>query len=131
MTTTGLKCSAVFECLSAVVLCNNADGVFLLDPGQMLKALMPVLVYSIGVALSKDIFKCHTMSNMAIISVGVAIAAYGEANFNALGVIFQLSALVFEATRLVLIQVRRDHILKVWMQASMHLDAPCGVKTDC
>ena len=73
----------------------------------MLKALMPVLVYSIGVALSKDIFKCNTMSNMAIISVGVAIAAYGEANFNVLGVVFQLSALIFEATRLVLIQASR------------------------
>ena len=74
---------------------------------QMLKALMPVLVYSIGVALSKDVFKCNTMSNMAFISVGVAIAAYGEANFNALGVVFQLSALIFEATRLVLIQASR------------------------
>eukprot|EP00249_Psilotum_nudum_P020554 c27755_g2_i1 orf=938-2026(-) len=72
---------------------------------QMLKALMPVAVYSIGVVLKKESFQSQTMANMVGISVGVAIAAYGEAMFNAWGVMLQLGAVVFEATRLVLIQI--------------------------
>ncbi|KAH7294512.1 hypothetical protein KP509_27G004000 [Ceratopteris richardii] len=72
---------------------------------QMLKALMPVAVYSIGVLLSKESFKSTTMLNMITISVGVAIAAYGEAMFNGWGVMLQLGAVLFEATRLVLIQI--------------------------
>ncbi|XP_047323641.1 probable sugar phosphate/phosphate translocator At5g25400 [Impatiens glandulifera] len=72
---------------------------------QMLKALMPVAVYSIGVMLKKDQFKSDTMMNMVSISVGVAIAAYGEAKFDGLGVSLQLGAVAFEATRLVMIQI--------------------------
>ncbi|KAK4479181.1 hypothetical protein RD792_014692 [Penstemon davidsonii] len=72
---------------------------------QMLKALMPVAVYSIGILLKKDIFKSDTMANMIAISIGVAIAAYGEAKFDSWGVILQLGAVAFEATRLVMIQI--------------------------
>ncbi|PQM36056.1 putative sugar phosphate/phosphate translocator [Prunus yedoensis var. nudiflora] len=72
---------------------------------QMLKALMPVAVYSIGVSLKKESFKTDTMVNMVSISIGVAIAAYGEARFDTWGVILQLGAVAFEATRLVLIQI--------------------------
>ncbi|CBI28189.3 unnamed protein product, partial [Vitis vinifera] len=50
---------------------------------QMLKALMPVAVYSIGVLFKKDSFKTDTMVNMVSISVG-------------------LGAVAFEATRLAL-----------------------------
>ncbi|KAG8375783.1 hypothetical protein BUALT_Bualt10G0136200 [Buddleja alternifolia] len=72
---------------------------------QMLKALMPVAVYSIGILLKKDAYKSNTMSNMLAISVGVAIAAYGEAKYDSWGVFLQLGAVVFEATRLVMIQI--------------------------
>ncbi|CAK9156207.1 unnamed protein product [Ilex paraguariensis] len=72
---------------------------------QMLKALMPVAVYSIGVLLKKESFKSDTMANMVSISIGVAIAAYGEAKFDSWGVILQLGAVAFEATRLVMIQI--------------------------
>ncbi|KAI3928760.1 hypothetical protein MKW98_024361 [Papaver atlanticum] len=72
---------------------------------QMLKALMPVAVYSIGVLFKKETFKTETMANMLSISFGVAIAAYGEAKFDTWGVILQLAAVAFEATRLVLIQI--------------------------
>ncbi|KAL3825110.1 hypothetical protein ACJIZ3_021139 [Penstemon smallii] len=72
---------------------------------QMLKALMPVAVYSIGILLKKDVFKSDTMANMIAISIGVAIAAYGEAKFDSWGVILQLGAVAFEATRLVMIQI--------------------------
>ncbi|KAL3746589.1 hypothetical protein ACJRO7_015536 [Eucalyptus globulus] len=72
---------------------------------QMLKALMPVAVYSIGVLLKKDGFKADTMVNMLSISLGVGVAAYGEAKFDAWGVVLQLGAVAFEATRLVMIQI--------------------------
>ncbi|CAM8960542.1 hypothetical protein QQ045_005621 [Rhodiola kirilowii] len=72
---------------------------------QMLKALMPVAVYSIGILFSKEAFKSNTMANMLAISFGVGIAAYGEAKFNTWGVTLQLGAVAFEATRLVMIQI--------------------------
>ncbi|CAA2997722.1 probable sugar phosphate phosphate translocator At5g25400 [Olea europaea subsp. europaea] len=72
---------------------------------QMLKALMPVAVYSIGVIFKKETFRSETMTNMISISIGVGVAAYGEAKFDAWGVILQLGAVAFEATRLVMIQI--------------------------
>ncbi|XP_058074473.1 probable sugar phosphate/phosphate translocator At5g25400 [Magnolia sinica] len=72
---------------------------------QMLKALMPVAVYSISVLFRKESFRSDTMANMLSISFGVAIAAYGEARFDSWGVALQLGAVAFEATRLVLIQI--------------------------
>eukprot|EP01018_Ginkgo_biloba_P020445 Gb_10585 [translate_table: standard] len=72
---------------------------------QMLKALMPVAVYSIGILFKKESFNPKTMANMVGITVGVAIAAFGEIKFNPTGILFQLTAVVFEATRLVLIQI--------------------------
>ncbi|RVX19499.1 putative sugar phosphate/phosphate translocator [Vitis vinifera] len=52
---------------------------------QMLKALMPVAVYTIGVVFKKEAFKSDTMCNMLSISLGVAVAAYGEARFDSWG----------------------------------------------
>lgn len=72
---------------------------------QMLKALMPVAVYSIGILFKKDAYKSTTMGNMIAISIGVAIAAYGEAKYDSWGVVLQLGAVAFEATRLVMIQI--------------------------
>ena len=72
---------------------------------QMTKALMPGLVYACGVAFGMEKLTKVTTLNMFIIAVGVAIAAYGEIDFVWIGVIEQLSALVFEALRLMLVQV--------------------------
>ena len=72
---------------------------------QMLKALMPVAVYSLAVAFRTDSFRRASMLNMLGISAGVAVAAYGEARFDAFGVALQLAAVAAEATRLVLIQI--------------------------
>ncbi|CAH9076776.1 unnamed protein product [Cuscuta europaea] len=72
---------------------------------QMLKALMPVAVYTIGILFKKDPYKPSTMMNMVSISIGVAIAAYGEAKYDSWGVFLQLMAVAFEATRLVMIQI--------------------------
>jgi hypothetical protein len=40
-----------------------------------------------------------------LISTGCALAAYGEVHFNMLGFIFQTSAVVFESSRLVMIEI--------------------------
>ena len=72
---------------------------------QMTKALMPGLVYTTGVYMGTEKFTYGYAANMLLIAVGVAIAAYGELNFVTIGVVQQLSALVFEATRLMLVQV--------------------------
>ncbi|KAL2511243.1 Ras-related protein RABA3 [Abeliophyllum distichum] len=70
---------------------------------EMLKALMPFVVYSIGILFKKDSYKNNTMLDMLAISIGVAIAAYGEAKYDSWGVFLHLGAVVFEATRLVMI----------------------------
>ncbi|KAK8944692.1 putative sugar phosphate/phosphate translocator [Platanthera zijinensis] len=54
---------------------------------QMLKALMPVAVHSFSILLSKEAFRRATMAYMLSISIRVAIAAYGEARFDAWGVL--------------------------------------------
>lgn len=72
---------------------------------QMTKALMPGLVYVCGVAFGMEKLTRTTSFNMFIIAIGVAIAAYGELDFIYIGVVEQLSALVFEALRLMLVQV--------------------------
>lgn len=93
---------------------------------QMLKALMPVAVYSIGVLLKKESFKGDTMANMVSISVGVAIAAYGEAQFDSWGVFLQLGAVAFEATRLVLIQILLNSKgITLNPMTSLYYVAPC------
>jgi hypothetical protein len=73
---------------------------------QMTKALMPGLVYMIGVFMRTEKYTLKVTLNMLVIAIGVGIAAYGEVNFVMIGVVEQLSSLVFEAVRLMLVQVR-------------------------
>ncbi|GKC54561.1 probable sugar phosphate/phosphate translocator [Tanacetum coccineum] len=66
------------------------------------------------------------MSNMVAISLGVCIAAYGEAKFSTFGVVLQLSAVCFEATRLVLIQILLNSKGIVFNPiTSLYYVAPC------
>ena len=92
---------------------------------QMLKALMPVLVFCVGCVMQTEKFSWRLMGNMSIITVGVMIASYGELRFNMIGFIFQISCLIFESTRLALIQIllqRRG--LKLTPITSMYLVSP-------
>lgn len=45
-----------------------------------------------------------TLANVSIIVVGVVIASFGEIKFVMVGFLFQLGGIVFEATRLVMVQ---------------------------
>ncbi|CAL5221974.1 g4256 [Coccomyxa viridis] len=72
---------------------------------QMLKALMPVAVFATGCIFGIEKFKFTTLANMVIVTVGVAIASYGELKLVVLGVILQLAAVATESTRLILVQI--------------------------
>mmetsp|Transcript_4858 Transcript_4858/g.16941 ORF Transcript_4858/g.16941 Transcript_4858/m.16941 type:complete len:332 (+) Transcript_4858:238-1233(+) len=72
---------------------------------QMLKALMPVAVYSTGVCFGIDKFDTKMFLNMAVITLGVVVASYGEINFVVIGVAVQLGAIVVESLRLVLVEL--------------------------
>ena len=45
---------------------------------QMVKALMPCVVYIVAVAYQVETFRARVMFNMLIISFGVAVASYGN-----------------------------------------------------
>ncbi|KAI3757531.1 hypothetical protein L6452_05071 [Arctium lappa] len=66
------------------------------------------------------------MSNMLSISFGVAIATYGETKFNSFGVMLQLGVVVFEATRLVLIQILfNSKGISLYPITSLYYVVPC------
>ncbi|KAK8945506.1 putative sugar phosphate/phosphate translocator [Platanthera guangdongensis] len=71
---------------------SNSAYIYSVSFIQMLKALTPVAVHSMSTLLSKEAFRRVTMANMLSISIRVAIAAYGEARFDAWGVLLQLGA---------------------------------------
>ena len=72
---------------------------------QMVKALMPCVVYLIGLMFRVETFNSTKMLNMTILTVGIAIASYGEVNFHAFGFLLLLLSIGAEAIRLVSIQV--------------------------
>lgn len=72
---------------------------------QMVKALMPCLVYGVGVAFKVEHFKPDVMANMAVIALGVAIASYGELSFNMTGFLLLMGSVSAEAVRIVSIQI--------------------------
>lgn len=72
---------------------------------QMLKALMPVAVFSTGTLMGTETFSTNTFINMIVVTVGVMIASYGEINFVVVGVMVQLASIASESTRLTLVQI--------------------------
>jgi len=72
---------------------------------QMLKALMPASVYTVGCLMGIEQFTYARLVNMLVITLGVCIASYGELNFHLLGVLIQLASVCAEAFRLGLVQI--------------------------
>lgn len=72
---------------------------------QMIKALMPMLVYTAGVVFGTEHWSRHTGSILATVVGGVLLASYGEVVFVLLGVLFQGASLLSEAVRLTLVQL--------------------------
>ncbi len=93
---------------------------------QMLKALMPVAVFSVGCVFGTERFKWPVFANMLLVTLGVAIASYGELNFNVTGVMFQLCSIVTESVRLVLVQILlQSRGLKLNPITTLYYVAPC------
>lgn len=72
---------------------------------QMLKALMPVAVFVVGCGMGTEHYSLTTLGNMLVISLGVAIASFGEINFVVVGVVLQMLSMCTESTRLTLVQI--------------------------
>ncbi|KAL6769247.1 MOT20A [Auxenochlorella protothecoides x Auxenochlorella symbiontica] len=72
---------------------------------QMLKALMPVAVFGVGCIFGTEAYSPATLANMLVVSLGVAIASWGEINFVLVGVALQMLSIATESTRLTLVQI--------------------------
>lgn len=72
---------------------------------QMLKASSPVVVLFTSWLWGIADPTVGNIVNILFIVLGVGLAGFGEIDFSWVGVVFQLSGLVFEAIRVVMIQV--------------------------
>ncbi|CAN1310048.1 Probable sugar phosphate/phosphate translocator At3g14410 [Linum perenne] len=72
---------------------------------QMLKAVMPVAVFILGVAAGLELMSCRMLLIMSVISVGVLVASYGEINISWVGVVYQMGGVVGEALRLIFMEI--------------------------
>ncbi|KHG07093.1 hypothetical protein F383_33436 [Gossypium arboreum] len=94
---------------------------------QMLKALMPVATFSMGVLCGTDKPRCDVFLNMVLVSVGVVISSYGEIHFNIVGTVYQVTGIFAEALRLVLTQVLlQKKGLTLNPITSLYYIAPCS-----
>ncbi|WRX21597.1 Sugar phosphate transporter domain - like 10 [Theobroma cacao] len=94
---------------------------------QMLKALMPVATFSMGVMCGTDKPRCDVFLNMVLVSVGVVISSYGEIHFNIVGTVYQVTGIFAEALRLVLTQVLlQKKGLTLNPITSLYYIAPCS-----
>jgi hypothetical protein len=66
---------------------------------------MPGLVYVSGIWLGNQKFRLSVAANMCLIALGVVVCGLGEENLVLHGLAKQLTALMFEATRLAMIEI--------------------------
>ncbi|KAI9143658.1 triose-phosphate transporter family-domain-containing protein [Paraphysoderma sedebokerense] len=71
---------------------------------QMLKAATPIVVLVLSFMSGLKEPNLRLFLNVLIVVVGVAIASYGELEFRLTGFIYQVTGLLFESARLVLVQ---------------------------
>ncbi|KAJ7981970.1 Sugar phosphate transporter domain containing protein [Quillaja saponaria] len=72
---------------------------------QMLKAIMPVAVFVLGVAAGLEVMSCRMLLIMSMISFGVLVASYGEIDISWIGVVYQMAGVVGEALRLIFVEI--------------------------
>jgi drug/metabolite transporter (DMT)-like permease len=114
-------------CYAGTLWVGNAAYLYLsVSFIQMLKALMPVAVFTVGCMFGTEKFKWPTLFNMILVTIGVAIASFGEINFNIVGVMFQLTSIATESIRLVLVQILlQSRGLKLNPITTLYYVAPC------
>jgi hypothetical protein len=71
---------------------------------QMIKAFTPVAVLIIGWVLQVEKVDFKKLGNVSLIVIGVALASFGEIDFVLVGFLYQIGGIVFEATRICLVQ---------------------------
>ncbi|KAJ5891027.1 sugar phosphate/phosphate translocator [Penicillium subrubescens] len=90
---------------SLSLICGNMTYLYLSVAFiQMLKATTPVAVLLATWGMGMAPVNYKTLGNVSIIVLGVIIASFGEIKFVLVGFLFQLGGIVFEATRLVMVQ---------------------------
>ncbi|XP_051135185.1 probable sugar phosphate/phosphate translocator At3g14410 isoform X2 [Andrographis paniculata] len=95
---------------------------------QMLKAIMPVAVFVLGVLAGLEVMSCKMLLIMSIISFGVLVASYGEISISWIGVVYQMGGVVGEALRLIFVEifVKRKG-LKLNPISMMYYVSPCSL----
>lgn len=94
---------------------------------QMLKAVMPVAVFILGVAAGLEVMSCRMLLIMSVISFGVLVASYGEISINWIGVVYQMGGVVGEALRLIFMEIFvKKKGLKLNPISVMYYVSPCS-----
>ncbi|RMZ92097.1 hypothetical protein DV736_g655, partial [Chaetothyriales sp. CBS 134916] len=115
---------------SLSLICGNKAYLYLSVAFiQMLKATMPVAVLLTSWILGVAPPNLKTLGNVALIVVGVVIASIGEIEFNTVGFLYQAGGIMFEATRLVMVQrLLSSSEFKMDPLVSLYYFAPvCGL----
>ncbi|KAF7590123.1 hypothetical protein BBP40_003236 [Aspergillus hancockii] len=90
---------------SLSLICGNVTYLYLSVAFiQMLKATTPVAVLFATWGMGMAPVNYKVLMNVSIIVVGVVIASFGEIKFVFIGFLFQIGGIIFEATRLVMVQ---------------------------
>ncbi|KAJ4980325.1 hypothetical protein NE237_031162 [Protea cynaroides] len=94
---------------------------------QMLKAVMPVAVFILGVAAGLEVMSCRMLLIMSVISFGVLVASYGEIDISWIGVVYQMGGVVAEALRLIFMEILvKRKGLKMNPISVMYYVSPCS-----
>lgn len=111
-------------------MCHFADNVATLSRHAM-QAFTPVAVLLISISFGLKTANTALIGIVLAISCGVALASYGEASFDTYGFVLQVLAILFESSRLVMIQVLLQG-LKMGPLVSLYYFAPvCAILLGC
>ncbi|OHW98700.1 triose-phosphate transporter [Colletotrichum incanum] len=112
---------------SGSLICSNIVYLYLSVPFiQMLKASAPVAVLFTSWAWGVADPSTRMFYNILLIVAGVGLASFGEIEFSWVGFAFQMGGVIFEAIRLVMIQVllKGDDAQKMDPVVSLYYFAP-------
>lgn len=124
-----LPIGALFS--GSLILSNYAYLTLSVPFIQMLKAFNPVGILLISFAFKIQEPNARLLAIVLMISLGCALAAYGEVHFELIGFVCQCAAIAFEASRLVMIQILL-HGMKMDPLVSLHYFAPvCAIINAC
>ncbi|EIW69573.1 hypothetical protein TREMEDRAFT_30762, partial [Tremella mesenterica DSM 1558] len=115
----------------SLILSNTAYLSLSVSFIQMLKAFTPVAILLISAIFKLQALTQKLVMIVILISTGCALAAYGEVHFELFGFLCQASAVLFESSRLVMIQILLQGF-KMDPLCSLHYYAPvCAIINAC